>query len=95
MGGWKLEVFKMACYMTFPVGAFYCFNRPEIFFEQDVIEIRQKLYPPEDPEKTAAFKKMIKDIQLRQQDRELELLQKNYEQKKAQTQAQVQVQMQD
>lgn len=86
MGGWKLEVFKMACYMTFPVGAFYCFNRPEMFFEKDVIEIRQKLYPPEDKEKTAEFKRQIKEIQKRHQEREFLKQEKYYEQKKLETQ---------
>ena len=27
MGGWKLEVFKMGWYMTFPVATFYYFNQ--------------------------------------------------------------------
>lgn len=31
MGGWKLEVFKMALYMSFPVGMFHYFNQPEYF----------------------------------------------------------------
>lgn len=31
MGGWKLEVAKMAMYMSFPVGLFHYFNQPEYF----------------------------------------------------------------
>ncbi|KAF0313984.1 Protein PET100, mitochondrial [Amphibalanus amphitrite] len=31
MGGWKLEIFKMGMYMTFPVGLFWYFNQPEYF----------------------------------------------------------------
>lgn len=31
MGGWKLEVAKMAMYMAFPVGMFHYFNQPEYF----------------------------------------------------------------
>ena len=46
MGGWKLEIAKMAMYMTFPVGLFYYFNQPELF-EQWVVETRRNLYPPE------------------------------------------------
>ncbi|XP_037077493.1 protein PET100 homolog, mitochondrial-like [Pollicipes pollicipes] len=45
MGGWKLEVFKMGMYMTFPVGLFWYFNQPE-YFEKWVIQTKQQLYPP-------------------------------------------------
>lgn len=31
MGGWQLEVGKMALYMAFPVGMFHWFNTPEYF----------------------------------------------------------------
>lgn len=31
MGGWQLEVGKMAMYMAFPVGMFHYFNQPEYF----------------------------------------------------------------
>jgi protein PET100, animal type len=31
MGGYALEIGKMAMYMTFPVAMFYWFNRPEYF----------------------------------------------------------------
>jgi protein PET100, animal type len=40
MGGYALEIGKMAMYMTFPVAMFYWFNRPE-YFEKWV---RKKLY---------------------------------------------------
>lgn len=36
MGGWQLEVGKMALYMAFPVGMFHWFNNPE-YFEKWVI----------------------------------------------------------
>ena len=75
----------MACYMTFPVGSFYMFNRPELFFEKDVIEIRQNLYPPEDTVKTAQFKKQMKEIQMLQQEREFERQQMLYEKRLAQS----------
>ena len=45
MGGWKLEIFKMGMYMTFPVGLFWYFNQPE-YFEKWVIQTKQQLYPP-------------------------------------------------
>lgn len=31
MGGWQLEVGKMALYMAFPVGMFHYFNQPQYF----------------------------------------------------------------
>ena len=45
MGGWKLEIFKMGMYMSFPVGLFWYFNQPE-YFEKWVIQTKQQLYPP-------------------------------------------------
>ena len=73
----------MACYMAFPTGMFYIFNRPELFFEKDVIAIRQQLYPPEDPVQREAFKRVVKEVQHRQQEREFEMQQKLYEKKLA------------
>ncbi|CAO1430453.1 unnamed protein product [Diamesa serratosioi] len=46
MGGWHLEIFKMAMYMTFPVAMFHYFNQPE-YFEKWVTETKRQLYPPE------------------------------------------------
>ncbi|KAK4307546.1 hypothetical protein Pmani_020692 [Petrolisthes manimaculis] len=45
MGGWKLEVGKMALYMSFPVVMFYIFNQPQ-YFEAWTVKMRQELYPP-------------------------------------------------
>ena len=36
MGGWKLEIGRMALYMAFPVGMFYLFNQPQ-YFEEHVV----------------------------------------------------------
>lgn len=47
MGGWFLEVAKMALYLTFPVATFHYFNRPE-YFEKFVIEKKREMYPHED-----------------------------------------------
>ncbi|XP_031631073.1 protein PET100 homolog, mitochondrial [Contarinia nasturtii] len=47
MGGWVLEVAKMALYLTFPVAAFHVFNSPE-YFEKYVIEKKREMYPHED-----------------------------------------------
>ncbi|GFO39975.1 protein pet100 homolog, mitochondrial [Plakobranchus ocellatus] len=48
MGGWQLEVFRMAVYISFPVGLFYFFNQPS-FFESWMMEKRARLFPPQDP----------------------------------------------
>jgi len=31
MGGYKLEIFRMALYVTFPIGIFYYFNHPDVY----------------------------------------------------------------
>lgn len=46
MGGWVLEIAKMALYLTFPVAAFHVFNSPE-YFEKYVIEKKREMYPHE------------------------------------------------
>lgn len=46
MGGWILEVGKMAIYMSFPVALFHYFNQPQ-YFEKWVTEKKRELYPPE------------------------------------------------
>ncbi|KAH9523682.1 hypothetical protein Btru_040650 [Bulinus truncatus] len=48
MGTWKLEVFRMAVYTSFPVGLFYVFNQP-FFYENWMMEKRDKIFPPSDP----------------------------------------------
>ncbi|MPC69651.1 Protein PET100, mitochondrial [Portunus trituberculatus] len=47
MGGWKLEIGKMAMYMSFPVMLFYVFNQPK-YFEEWTVRMRRELYPPLD-----------------------------------------------
>jgi protein PET100 len=42
MGNWKLEAFKMALYMSFPIGAFLLFNSPK-FYENAIFEWRKEL----------------------------------------------------
>jgi len=31
MGGYKLEIFRMALYVSFPIGIFYYFNNPDVY----------------------------------------------------------------
>jgi protein PET100 len=58
MGGWKLEVFRMALYISFPVSLFYLFNKPE-FFKEILIDYRKKHFPVEDPEAVSSFSFLI------------------------------------
>lgn len=62
MGGWKLEVAKMAMYMTFPVALFHYFNQPQ-YFEEWVTKMKRELYPPEKQEIRAKFEETIKQVQ--------------------------------
>uniref|UniRef100_A0A2L2Y7I1 Protein PET100 homolog, mitochondrial n=1 Tax=Parasteatoda tepidariorum TaxID=114398 RepID=A0A2L2Y7I1_PARTP len=73
MGSWKLEVFKFALYISFPVGLFYVFNQPQ-YFEKWVIEKRREMYPPVDEEKRRQFRETITNY--RRQRMEKELLEK-------------------
>lgn len=44
MGGWHLEIFKMAMYMSFPVAMFHYFNQPE-YFEKWVNQFKKFTTP--------------------------------------------------
>ncbi|KAJ8964139.1 hypothetical protein NQ314_005107 [Rhamnusium bicolor] len=72
MGGWKLEVGKMALYVMFPVALFHYFNQPE-YFEEWVVKTKRELYPPESKEKRESFEKAIRAIR---EEQELALLTK-------------------
>lgn len=49
MGGWKLEVYRMASYVALPIVCFYLFNKPE-YFKEILTETRQYYFSQEDPE---------------------------------------------
>nr|CAD7445474.1 unnamed protein product [Timema bartmani] len=70
MGGWKLEVLKMALYMSFPVGMFHYFNQPDLF-EKWVVKTRRELFPPEN---MTHKDEIIDCIQKLQEKQELEML---------------------
>lgn len=74
MGTWKLEVFKMAMYMTFPVACFHYFNQPE-YFEEWVTKTRRDIYPPDDHQDTIELRQAIKNIQKEQELQMLKSLQ--------------------
>ncbi|XP_055534651.1 protein PET100 homolog, mitochondrial [Wyeomyia smithii] len=69
MGGWVLEVGKMAMYMTFPVAMFHWFNQPA-YFESWVTETKRQIFPPENEKHREAVENCIRSIR-EQKDREL------------------------
>uniref|UniRef100_A0A1L8E083 Protein pet100 log mitochondrial n=1 Tax=Nyssomyia neivai TaxID=330878 RepID=A0A1L8E083_9DIPT len=63
MGGWHLEIAKMALYITFPVALFHYFNQPQ-YFEKWVTDMKRELYPPEDTSQNDEFKKAIRSVRV-------------------------------
>jgi len=78
MGGWALEVGKMAMYMTFPVGCFYLFNQPQ-YFEEWTVKMRRELYPPQDKMHDAEIQECIEKMHLRKEKELLKQLQEEDE----------------
>lgn len=72
MGSWKLEAFKMALYMSFPVGAFLIFNSPS-FYENAIYEWRRELNALTVKDKD--FEEYAKECQRKRMKRELEAIQ--------------------
>ncbi|KAJ8950105.1 hypothetical protein NQ318_017830 [Aromia moschata] len=66
MGGWKLEVAKMALYITFPVGLFHYFNQPE-YFEEWVVKTKREIYPPESKSARENFEQAMQAIKHKQE----------------------------
>lgn len=73
MGGWLLEVARMAMYMAFPVLCFHFFNQPE-YFENWVTATRRELFPPENKTGREEMQKAIKDMQARYEEEMLQSL---------------------
>lgn len=74
MGGWGLEAFKMAIYMTFPVALFHYFNQPE-YFENWVINFKQENYI--DKNNVILMKQTIKEMREKSDQEYLEKLSKS------------------
>lgn len=66
MGGWKLEIGKMAMYVSFPVILFYFFNQPK-YFEDWVVRMRRELYPPLDKMHKQEIEECIRRIHERKE----------------------------
>ncbi|KAM4677949.1 protein PET100 homolog, mitochondrial [Discoglossus pictus] len=60
--GVKLEVFRMAIYLTFPVTMFWISNQAE-YFEEYIVKRKREIYPPEREEqrkKLEAFQEQMR-----------------------------------
>ena len=81
--GWKLEVFKMTLYMTFPVSAYYLFNRPDLFERSYIAEAKRQRerYDSISTKDIKEQRRMARDKERRQQEEELERQEKLYEEK--------------
>lgn len=76
MGTWKLEVAKMALYISFPIGLFHYFNQPE-YFEEWVVKTKRELYPPDNPARRQEFEDTINKIREKQQQSEVASFENN------------------
>ncbi|XP_063787695.1 protein PET100 homolog, mitochondrial [Pseudophryne corroboree] len=60
--GVKLEVFRMAIYLSFPVTMFWISNQPK-YFEEYIVKRKREIYPPEQTEQKrqlAELKEMMR-----------------------------------
>lgn len=79
MGGWVLEIGKMALYLAFPVAAFHVFNSPQ-YFEKYVIEKKREMYPNEDELYYDELSLLLRDMNkgnLEEKIRQVEALEKD------------------
>ncbi|CAH0407345.1 unnamed protein product [Chilo suppressalis] len=65
MGNWKLEVGKMAMYMSFPVFLFHFFNQPT-YFEEWVTNTKRQIYPPENVQDREDIQNLIQEMRKKQ-----------------------------
>ncbi|RZF32881.1 hypothetical protein LSTR_LSTR004272 [Laodelphax striatellus] len=76
MARWKMEIWKMAIYMIFPVGCFHLFNQPQLF-EEYVLKVKKEMYPPVVYENEATYKKAIREINAEDELKRLKALEKS------------------
>lgn len=67
MGGWPLEVGKMALYMTFPVALFHFFNQPA-YFEEWVTKTKREIYPPENKSHREEIEEAIRQMRAKKDE---------------------------
>jgi len=79
MGSWQLEVFKLAMYVSFPVGMFYFYNQAE-YFEDWVIKMKRELYPPEHLTSRKELEDVIKEMRGQHQSEMIRKMQEEMQQ---------------
>lgn len=73
MGSWKLEVFRMCLYISFPVGLFMVFNYPP-FYEKTILEGRRKLAASYDIKGAEKLEQFFKDRKRKELEEEIEAI---------------------
>ncbi|XP_012669245.1 protein PET100 homolog, mitochondrial [Otolemur garnettii] len=74
--GVKLEVFRMALYLTFPVTMFWISNQAE-WFEDYVILRKRELWPPEKEGQHQEIEEFKERIRKQQEEKLLHAVQQN------------------
>lgn len=75
--GWILEVFRMALYISFPVGIFHFVNHP-IYYDKYVIKAKQEHYPPESKQAAEEMNNFIRKFNANIEKERLETLERQY-----------------
>ncbi|XP_073507007.1 protein PET100 homolog, mitochondrial [Phyllobates terribilis] len=64
--GVRLEIFRMALYLSFPVTMFWISNQPE-YFEEYIVKRKREIYPPEKDEEKRQLQEMKEAIRLKKE----------------------------
>lgn len=67
MGGYWLEIGKMALYLSFPVTMFHYFNQPE-YFEKWVTQTKREVFPPENQSHARELEELKRTIRARRNE---------------------------
>jgi protein PET100 len=70
MGTWKMEIAKMALYVSFPVGVFIVFNEPA-FYEATILAARREIQSRTDHDGQKKLKEVIRQRKLEQLDQKI------------------------
>lgn len=75
--GWMLEVFRMALYISFPVGMFHLVNHP-YYYDNYVIKAKEEYYPPENKKATEEMNNFIREFNTNIEKKRLEAMEEQY-----------------
>lgn len=76
MGNWKLEIFRMCLYISFPVGMFLLFNYPP-FYEKTILEGRRKLAASYDVKGAEMLEQFLKERKRKEMEETVEEMKRN------------------